>query len=362
MDPGASAQNGGAVAAGTADPETPVQHPGPGWNDPTVLGSTLRTVSESDLTPATLATASGIAALLILLVALPSRVLDSTVRSNYARIFGWMAPLIASRRRFAAAMAASRRLRWSVTGGALVLSAVLLGFADPGFGFNEASLRLVIALVIAVALLGLLRGWATGALAHRWWAIGWSYTVRPGGILLLIGGVLATRLLGLEPGILLGIWLGARLAAELGGAREAKLVLTTTAMVTALGLVSWAGYSIVTPQAAANPGFGILLAQEILSTLTIKSLATLVVLLLPLTFLDGHAVWNWSRGVWLISYFPLAAVFAFVVLPRQSSELRMPVPVILLVFGIFAVASFAVWAWFRKRPAPIAAGDTRQHE
>lgn len=331
--------------------ERAVQHPGPGWDQPTVVGSTLRTISETPLNIAALGAAGGIALLLLLLVALPSRLLDSTLRSNYQRAFGWLDPILASGSRLREAMAGSRGLRRGVTGGALLLSAVLLGFTDPGYGFNEASLRLTIALVISVAALGLLRGWATGSLAKRWWAVDWSYMVRPGGLLLLIAGVLITRLLGLEPGILLGLWLGASLAHDLGAAREGRLVLVTTAMITALGLVAWVGYSTVTPIAAAHPGFGVLLAQEVFSTLTRKSLASFIVLLLPLTYLDGLAVWSWSRAVWAVSYFALAVVFALVVLPLQDdwSDMRTPPWVLIAIFAVFAAVSFAIWARFRGR-------------
>lgn len=324
-----------------------------------MTGSSLRTISQTQLSATTLAAAGGIAAGLILLVVLPSRLLDSTLRSNYVHVFGWLDALIAANLRRIPA-ATSRGLRWGVTGGMLLVSAVLLGFTDPGFGLNEASVRLTIALAITIAALGLVRGWATGTLAHRWWSVGWGYAVRPGGILLLVAGVLITRLLHLEPGILLGVWLGATLAYDLGVAREGKLVLATTAMVTVLGLTAWIGYSVVTPIATAAPSFGILLVQEILSTLTLKSLATFIVLLLPLTFLDGLTVWKWSRGLWLVSYFLLAVVFALIVLPLPSqwSDLRTPMEKFLTVFGIFTLISFVVWAWFRKRPS--RSGESQQ--
>ena len=35
------------------------------------------------------------------------------------------------------------------------------------------------------------RGWATGSLVKRWWAVDWSYMVRPGGLLLLLAFVFA---------------------------------------------------------------------------------------------------------------------------------------------------------------------------
>ncbi|HRN30240.1 MAG TPA: hypothetical protein PK890_11150, partial [Terrimesophilobacter sp.] len=342
------------------------QVPGRSFDEPTVVGSTLRTVDTFYLAPAAVGGAVGIAAGLILLIVLPSRLLDSTLRSNYQHVFRWLDSLFARSNRLTDAMARSRWLRWGVTGATLLGSAIVLGFTDPGFGFNEASMRLTIALTVSIIALGLVRGWATGALARRWWDVEWTYRLRPGGILLLFLGVLATRLIGLEPGIILGVWLGASLARYLGQQREAHLVLVTTGMVTALGLVSWVGYSLITPLAAAEPGFGILLAQEILSTLTLKSLATFVVLLLPLTYLDGKTLWDWSRAGWLVTYAALATVFALVVLPLpgQWSDLRTPPAVLIAVFGAFAIVSIATWAFFRRRskatpPKPVSTGSGR---
>ncbi|MBX3093736.1 MAG: hypothetical protein KF680_04230 [Cryobacterium sp.] len=349
-------------AAGDTSLGSGVQHPGPGWNDPTVVGSTLRTVAEFDLQPSTIATAAGIAAGLVLLIVFPARLLDSTIRSNYQRAFNWLERLLSRARRARQTMEASRALRRSVTAAMLLGSAVLLGFTDPGFGLNAASLRLTIALAVTVAVLALVRGLATGALAQRLWSVDWRLSLRPGGILMLIVGVLITRLLGLEPGILLGVWLGASLSRYLGVEREAKLVLATTSMVTALGLTAWLGYSLVTPIATADPGFGILLAQEVFATITLKSLATFVVLLLPLTFLDGKTLWDWSRIGWFVTYLALAFVFALIVLPLpgQWSQLETPTVLLVSVFGGFALLSLAVWAWFRMRYPPSPAAVRRR--
>ena len=74
-----------------------------------------------------------------------------------------------------------------------------------------------------------------------------------GSLALVAAGVLLARLLEFEPGVILGLVADLTFAATLSASREALVVLLGSAVALALGLVAWAGYSILAPLVDAAP-------------------------------------------------------------------------------------------------------------
>jgi hypothetical protein len=161
----------------------------------------------------------------------------------------------------------------------------------------------------------------------------------------VVGGVIVTRLLGLEPGVLFGAWLVLMAMGSTMGQRGKLSLIRAGALVT-FGLLAWLGYSLLT---ASADSFWSLLGVESLSAVMVGALSELVIAMLPLTFLEGHEIWEWSKKAWVATYLIVAALFAIVVLPQPEAWIDLSTPALVLgiVFGSFGVICIGVWAWFR---------------
>jgi hypothetical protein len=91
------------------------------------------------------------------------------------------------------------------------------------------------------------------------------------------------------------------------------------------------------------------LAADVLAGITLVGLNRLVFGLIPVTFLDGHAVARYSRGLWAALYVPvLTAFILLVLLPTARRNPGNVVGVSLVLFALFAGLSVGLWAWFRR--------------
>lgn len=324
---------------------------GSGWDEPTVLGTSMRTLEELRLDPIALAISGGLIAGVLLMIAMPSVLLESTLKENYDRMFRWLAPLRRATERIRKRLWGSPVARWITAIALMLASSFITGFADPGFGLDPASFRLFLALTCSLLVLNLTISLGVAAIAKRTLGAVSAVRLRPAGLLVLAAGVLISRLAEVHPGLLFGAFVGLSLVTELSRAGLAKHTLLSAGVTTGLGLLAWLGYSAVSPLAEAKPGFGILLLQEILAATGAEALVVFVVLMLPLTFLDGKAVWDWSKRLWAVSYAAVLAIFALLLLPMPQTwaEVTTPSAALALSFGAFGLVSIAAWLWFRSK-------------
>ncbi|HEY4376594.1 MAG TPA: hypothetical protein VGM93_05525, partial [Acidimicrobiales bacterium] len=122
-----------------------------------------------------------------------------------------------------------------------------------------------------------------------------------------------------------------------------------------LGL-AFASWFVWIPVAAAaghaHPGFIILLLDALLSTIWVAGVQGVVFGLLPLRFLDGEKVVQWSRAGWVALYGLGMFTFVHTMLDpgrkvQGHSHSFWPA---LLLFLAFTLVSLLFWAYFRFRP------------
>ncbi|MEP6479617.1 MAG: FGLLP motif-containing membrane protein, partial [Rhodoglobus sp.] len=333
------------------------QHPAPvqdgGWNSPTSFSHTLKTVQgiPALLTPVALGITGLVASAFLLLVAFPTELLQSTITENYERVFGWLEPI---KRRFARAKAAVARVKinpW--LGGTLLvaIAAVILGFSDPGFGFNGASVRLWVALMISLVVMNVAVSAIVMAVSKRRFSIAGALEPLPAALILVAVSVLVSRLLDIQPGFLFAAVLGVAFAGELRKKADGQLALLGVGLTLVIGLAAWALYSALEGDGTGS-GFWYLLGQESLAAITVEALATMCISLLPLEFLDGRPIFAWSKVAWALTYIVALVVFVVVVLPLAGNWGEASAPLLgwgafFLAFAILAVVAWAVLR-FRK--------------
>jgi hypothetical protein len=155
----------------------------------------------------------------------------------------------------------------------------------------------------------------------------------------------------IEPGFLYAGVIGVAFGAKLNRRSSGVLALVSVGATVLLGLTAWLGYSAIAPLAEAHPSFWNLLWSEALSATTIESLATLVISLLPLRFLDGATLFAWKKWVWALAYFAALIILIFVIAPISDNWGPESAPLFGwgVFFILFALVAVGIWALFRLR-------------
>ena len=185
-----------------------------------------------------------LALLALLLILLACSVINSTLKERgmevTAALAGYMGPFAAIGRGWTAI--ANRldepdapfplgRMAFIV-----VLISVIYSALDPTFGMNLATLAMLISLAIGVGLLSIFYEGTQVILSLRRFGLEGRLELHPLGIVVALVSVIATRLVHMHPGIVLGFVAGAAVSAE--DPREEGQI-TFVPMVGSLALASW---------------------------------------------------------------------------------------------------------------------------
>ncbi|MDF1478049.1 Ig-like domain-containing protein [Leifsonia sp. H3M29-4] len=315
---------------------------------PSGLTGTIRTLGSILANPVIIGTAALSGLALLLLVAFPAELLNSTISEQYQR-FTRRVPRLTALERFTNWL---ERVPWL---GALLITAiaaVIFGFADPGFGFDVTSLRVVLACAIALFIVGYLASAISGAIVRGRWHLGTTMELKPLGLVLTVVGVVLSRLLDFSPGFLIGLLLGIGLIGRTSAAERAKATLVQAGVVFTLAMLGWIGYSLL--MAGGPPEtFTSALLVDTLVAVTTEGLTTLFVGLLPLRMLDGSTVFEHSKLAWAAAYTITAAAFVLIVVPSAWGELDGSLWTWIVVLGGFAIVAVGLYLYFRfVAPAP----------
>jgi hypothetical protein len=325
--------------------------------DPTIFGRSLTPAYELDIDGQTLLFAGLLSALFLLLVALPVELLEGAVRENYGRAFAWLDPI---RRRVKQLVERFHRRfpnPWTSSLVLVVIGAVILGFADPEFGFTGKSARLVIALAISLAVLNIAISAVVLAFGWRRFGVRNAFTPMPAALIVVALSVVLSRVTGIPTAFLFGLVVSIVWTHRQTIRQSGALALMLMSLTIAVGVGSFLAYSSL--HASHDEGFWHELGLEVFAGLSLESLATLLIALLPLKILDGRRIFAWSRVAWVAVYFAALIAFVLVVTPvaHDHGFLEAPPWGWLIGFAIFAAIAVTVWALFRAFPSREEEGD-----
>jgi hypothetical protein len=320
-------------------------------------------------------------AVLGLLIVFPAQLFNSTYEENHERIDVALARLRFWRRRPSVSTAtvgaipaqppdetivepapASRVRRLAVFAGCLVVGTLLAGFLDPKFGTTTASYALLTGVFVSVlvtVLVVVLAGRLHRSVTHH--ESDWYLEAIPSALLVAVVCVLVSRLTHFEPGYLYGVLGGAVFVAALERRDEGRAEVTVSVVVLVLALGSWIAFEPVSHAATkAGAGYPVLALDSLLASLFIGSLEGMLFGLVPLRFLPGARIKNWSWAAWAVLAAVVAYVFVHVLLMPESGYLgrstSASVTTTIALFAAFAVVSVLFWAYFRWRPTPEETG------
>jgi hypothetical protein len=246
-----------------------------------------------------------------------------------------------------------------VVGGVTLLAtaSLIIGFADPAFGFDLASLRLLIAFFITGLVLSYGVHLITSMILNRRWSLPASISFRPHTLIITVIGVVLSRLLDFSPGFLFGLMLGLSFPVGTAAALRARARVLRTGIILGIALIAWVAYSFVNAGLTnAEPSFATALLRDSLAALSTAGLVGMLIAMLPFLLMDGHELWSHSKRVWAGSYAAVIVVFFLVVAPKPESwgDLGPKYGSWMLVLGCFTAVSLTAYFWSRW--------DTRRRE
>ena len=318
--------------------------------EPNVLTDGLDSIGDVVQHPGKIPAAVAIGLVLLVLGVLPAHLLDATVAEQYERL-GRRFPRLAKRPAWLERFQGWLR-RAPALGGLLVTSvtAVLFCFADPRFGFNLESVRLLIALAVALFVVTYLVDAVTALIVRRAWDVAVTVSVRPLGLVLSLIGVIASRALHFSPGFLIGLVLGLSIAGTAAGRYAWRAIAIRTGLILGLAVAAWAGFSAFSHDGAEHD-FTTALLLELLVAIATEGVVALMVELLPFHLLEGERVFHRSKVLWGVLYLVTVVIFVVAVVPWEGNwaELGSGLWAWLGVLVAFAVIATGIYVYFRRR-------------
>jgi hypothetical protein len=319
------------------------------------ISESIRPFWETLTSPVAIGSAILAGLVFLVFAAFPAEVLTAAIKDRYRFM---QSRRVASPPRWLAQATAWFSTRPVVGGVTLLATAsVITGFADPAFGFDLASLRLIIACFVAGLAVSYGAHVITNRIMNRRWSLPTSISLRPYTLIITVIGVVLSRVLDFSPGFLFGLMLGLSFPAGTTAALRSHARVLRTGIILGIAVIAWVAYSFVGASlTSAEPSFATALLRDSLAALSTAGLTGMLIAMLPFLFMDGHDLWSHSKRVWAGIYAAVVVVFFLVVAPKPESwgELGAKYGSWMLVLGCFTAVSLTAYFWLRW--------DTRRQE
>lgn len=339
-DEGQDASDPASVYRGTL-PDKPRTDPGA----PTSLTESVPTAMEVVLSPVSVLTAGGVALALLILVALPTEILNTTISANsrrFGRAFTWFDDATTRASEWLA-----RVFRTTAVPAVLLvaLTAVVFTFSDPGVGFDLASLRLFASLGLALFIVTWVASRISEAILEKRFGIQSNLLLNPAALVFAVLGVAVARLLDFSPGFLIGLVIGLDLAANIAERSRVRAIVVQYTVILGISVAAWLGYSLMVVLQTDGPtGWATAFIHDTLVAVVAEGLTAIAVAMLPLGFLDGKEIFDHSKKLWAGMFVVIGTAFALLVLPTELNGAEVTdLGWWMLVLLGYAVVTMAVW-------------------
>jgi hypothetical protein len=306
-----------------------------------------------------------LALLLILLVALPAEIFNSTLKQHHADLARRTRRLRLFVERLEGRMAALPDA--GVLAVFAVVGALLYSFIDPSFGFTTASLALVLGLVIAIVVVTGVHELARGIYIERRFKKSGRLKVFPLGLLVAVILVVFSRLAHFQPGYLFGVLAGLSFRVEPTHSEEGRSLVLASLFTLALAVAAWLAWVPVKDAVmSGDTSFTMLVLDAVLATTWVCGVQSLLFSLIPMRYMDGETVVAWSRWAWFGIYGLGMFFFVQTIMHPQSARYggnpNANLGSMLLLFICFMVIAMAFWLFFRLRGRPEVTEDREDVE
>ncbi|MEO8456272.1 MAG: FGLLP motif-containing membrane protein [Chloroflexota bacterium] len=334
--------------------------------------------AQSVLTPSDLSGSFGViglnallAGLTLLLLLLSSELFNKTVEENHGTLARWFSPITHPVEGFFSGIAGAWKSKTdgSIIGAvgpvALVLavSALIYGALEPGFGLNEKSIVMALAVVITV---GLITYWYNGGqiiVSRSMFSMGGAIKLFPIGVMIAAVCVVLSRLDGFQPGIIYGFIASAVIvgAKEPNEEQSGKIIFYPVLALLGLVALAWFLIDPFRTLATDHNNWWAALPEAIAVGVFVGGLEGTFFQMIPIRYLDGHKIWSWNKLAWVFVAGLTAFLFWDVLLHKQSSQMSSvthgtPAAAIIAMVICFVI-SVGFYAFFRLRGPDELAGE-----
>ena len=306
------------------------------------LVSSVPSITDLNLDPIVVATSLAVTAGVVFLVPFPAEMFNNTLASHHEEIRRWF------RRR---PQDDQVRKFWDRPAGLLafiVVGALLFGFLDPSFGPNGDSVAVFIGLLIGVVVTTL--GFALPTLVLRrakskeWGRL----RALPIALIVGVGCVVLSRVIGFVPGYLYGIVIGLAFTREVSDEDEAREVAASAVVLLGVAILSWVALGAI--RSGEGSGFGVDVGEAALATITVAAFEALTIGLLPLRGMPGRKLFANRRKWWIVIWGIAVLAFFHALINPESGYLTestlVPVATTIALLVLFGAVSVGLWGFF----------------
>ena len=270
--------------------------------------------------PVKLVFAAGAGVIWVLPFVLVMQLLDESIKEYWSHIRGFFA------RRFPRAAArtgeGSKLRTWLGSGGVSTLAFYIAGttfistFVEPRVGLNALTVRFMASMAVSVIVStvivqGIVSLALRATLGHKT-----AFHASPLGLVVVAGGVVMSRALGMTPGLLLGTNLDLESDDELSEADEIRIERLRAFIVLGMAGAAWFGSGFI-----PTSNLVLLFLHDSTVAIAVASLGNLVVEMLPIPLVPGGLLAKKARKSWIFLMFFTFAGFVTVVLPGAATAM-----------------------------------------
>lgn len=283
---------------------------------------------------------------LLVLIAFPAELFNTTLEEHYDEVRGWFG-------------LSPRSLGGGSHHGLLLVLFMLLSgplwFAmQPGSGLDASTAWGALGLSLATGFVVVASDLPEVLHVRRRYRERAVPIALPGALIVAVACVALSRAVHFQPGYFYGLLGGLALSRTLDRDESGRLAARSVVFLLFLSLASWLALLPVSA-AAAETGrtLGTIFTENVLAGIFWAALDSLVIAMLPLRLLQGAKVVGWSRAAWAALYGLTLLMFVHILLRPSTGYVSdtsvSPPYVVIGLFVAFAVFSFGFWGYFRFR-------------
>lgn len=289
---------------------------------------------------------------LLVLIAFPAELFNTTLEEHYDEVRGWFGrpprPV------------AGRRAQGPLLAVFLLLSGPLWFAMQPESALDAATAWGALGLSVATGFVVLASDLPEVRHVRRRYGERAVVVALPGALVVAVACVVLSRAVHFQPGYFYGLLGGLALSRTLARDESGRLAARTAAFLLGLSLASWLALLPVSAAAAeSGTTLGTIFVENVLAGIFWAALDSLVIAMLPMRLLLGAKVMGWSRGAWVGLYGLTALGFVHILLRPSTgyvSNTEQSAPYVVVgLFVAFAAFSLGFWAYFRFRRSPAEA-------
>jgi hypothetical protein len=300
----------------------------------------------------------------LLTFGLTSSLFNSTIKSNREQIDLWTAagarrlrplfgPASALSRgasRLSSSPLIGRPLRVAIV---LGLTGLVYGFLSPDFALDAKSAVLFAAIILGIGFVTYLSEGGGAFVANRRLKAPASVRLYIAAVAIAIVCVVVSRLMDFQPGILYGFVASNLILSSvvLSRRQSAQVVLAPTLALLAASLLAWLVLLVLRPAAETSGAWWLALIEVVVVTIFVAGLEGVFYAMIPISFMDGATVLEWSKVGWALMFGTATFLFWHLLLNQNDAYLdalrQTRVVAALGLVLLYGLLTLGTWLFFK---------------